>query len=1048
MDPFGDPDQDHSNVTTAAAVGPEAAIDGSPTHHKVDSPFVEEEGHDQAPAAATPPSAVAQDSLDPLTASALASASAPHARYRDGFDEPPASVMLDIDGGTGTPRASAGATRRSETSAPSSRGGRFKASIFEQSRIPDEPQAEHASSHRDRRGSTADDDDDDIDDPDGLYSDEEAALMAREERRRGYPQSSSSGRRSKGRSRRQRADGTTYEDGSASSSRHRGSSSSRSGRSERSKKARGWRWTSALPSTAPQSRRTALRGLDPKQKALWMWANVDNMDAFLQEVYSYYVGKGAVCIALSRALNLLTIAFVIGFSTFLLGCVDYSSIRHDGRLSEVIVDHCVSRFSNLALVLLVSFVAFFGWQVLQFGFGLSRLAAMHRFYTHLLNIPDADVQSIPWNEVVNRIATLREEHPITSLSSQAEGNADDGAGRPSEKLDAHDVANRIMRQENYLIALFNKDTLDLSIPGLRHRSPALTRSLEWNLNFCLLGFLFDSRGQVRRQFLTDRHRGQLIEGLRRRFVFMAIVNAVFAPFIVLYLLLYSFFRYFEEYHKDPSNLGSRQYTQYARWKFREYNELPHLFRRRCHSSYPYAQRYIDQFPKEKTAVVARFVAFIAGSFTAVLLLASVIDPDLFLHFDITPQRNVLFYVGVFGAVLAFARGMIPDEHLVFEPEVLLRAVIHHTHYMAEGWKGRFHSADVHAEFGRLYTLKIYIFFQELLSVITTPFVLWLSLPRSAPAIIDFFREFTVHVDGVGYVCSFAVFSFRRDGVAADEATSGGGGGVGGGGGRAGVPESRRAKMEQSMLGFKANHPDWEPTDPASSLFLSRMAAMGSDGGALPAGHWLGDDGRPAREGRYTDRGRGAAAGAGGGGGGGGGFEGLRGASRAAADAAEVGGKPFTPINSTLLATRSQFYEDAFTRSIALARDKDNAAALAASAHNQGRSAGSNKHPPRSRSKGRGRAHNDSTYSSRIVEVDEEDDGDDDAGVGRSRANNGRAGLEAHGSFEGVDPVRGGGGGGRGMDQSHFDATSAGQTGVRDLLHHISTGRGTPGGARW
>ena len=41
----------------------------------------------------------------------------------------------------------------------------------------------------------------------------------------------------------------------------------------------------------------------------------------------------------------------------------------------------------------------------------------------------------------------------------------------------------------------------------------------------------------------------------------------------------------------------------------------------------------------------RFVSFIAGSFAAVLILASVLDPDIFLHFEITPGRTVLFYIG-------------------------------------------------------------------------------------------------------------------------------------------------------------------------------------------------------------------------------------------------------------------------------------------------------------------------------------------------------------------------------------------------------------------
>ena len=60
-------------------------------------------------------------------------------------------------------------------------------------------------------------------------------------------------------------------------------------------------------------------------------------------------------------------------------------------------------------------------------------------------------------------------------------------------------------------------------------------------------------------------------------------------------------------------------------------------------------------------------------------------------------------------------------------------------------------------------MKIMIFAEEVLSVVLTPFVLWFSLPTCAPAIVDFFREFSVHVDGRGYVCSFAEFNFERHG---------------------------------------------------------------------------------------------------------------------------------------------------------------------------------------------------------------------------------------------------------------------------------------------
>ncbi|EIN07043.1 APG9-domain-containing protein [Punctularia strigosozonata HHB-11173 SS5] len=510
-----------------------------------------------------------------------------------------------------------------------------------------------------------------------------------------------------------------------------------------------------------------MRGLDNYERALWNWVNVYNLDAFLQEVYYYYQGKGIWCIALSRGLNLLTVGFVIGFSTFLLGCVDYSRIRHEGitRLSEVVVDRCVSRFSGFTFLFVMLFTAFYVWRIAMFILNIFHLMDMYRFYTYLLRIPDEDIQTISWPEVVRRITAIREENPVTALSSKTTAT--------TAKLDAHDIANRIMRQENYLIALFNKELLDLRVPLPRvlrrfitpeeGKGRILTRALEWNLRFCLMEYLFDPSGKVRKVFTKSKNRAVLIEGLRRRLVFMGILNAIFMPFIVLYLVMYSFFRYFEEYHKNPSSIGSRRYTPFAEWKFREFNELPHFFKTRLDESYPTANVYIAQFPNEKMTIVMRFVAFIAGSFAAVLLLASVLDPDLFLHFEVTPHRTVLFYLGVFGSVLAAARGMIPEEHRVFDTEMLMTEVIHHTHYMPDHWKDQLHSKKVHTEFGELFGMKVMTYVHELISVIVTPFILWFSLPDCAPAIIDFFREFTVHVDGLGYVCSFAVFDFQRHG---------------------------------------------------------------------------------------------------------------------------------------------------------------------------------------------------------------------------------------------------------------------------------------------
>ena len=71
----------------------------------------------------------------------------------------------------------------------------------------------------------------------------------------------------------------------------------------------GTRFSEPLSDVSRQSRQ--MRGLDDYEKALWNWVNVYNLDAFLQEVYYYYEGKGIYSIALSRGLNLLLVSSLL-----------------------------------------------------------------------------------------------------------------------------------------------------------------------------------------------------------------------------------------------------------------------------------------------------------------------------------------------------------------------------------------------------------------------------------------------------------------------------------------------------------------------------------------------------------------------------------------------------------------------------------------------------------------------------------------------------------------------------------------------------------------
>jgi len=215
-------------------------------------------------------------------------------------------------------------------------------------------------------------------------------------------------------------------------------------------------------------------------------------------------------------------------------------------------------------------------------------------------------------------------------------------------------------------------------------------------------------------------------------------------------------------------------------------------------SHPFASHYIDQFPKAKTEMIAKTLAFMAGSLATILAVAAIVDSDFLLGFEITAERNALFYTALFGGIWAFARGSISEENTVFDPEYALRNVIEYTHYQPDHWQDRLHSFDIKVEFSGLYKMKIVIFLEEILSILTVPFVLFASLPKSSNQIIDFFREFTIHIDGLGYVCSFAEFDFKK-GVGNSKKP------VDGVDVRDDYYATKHGKMEASYYGFLGNY---------------------------------------------------------------------------------------------------------------------------------------------------------------------------------------------------------------------------------------------------
>jgi autophagy-related protein 9 len=162
------------------------------------------------------------------------------------------------------------------------------------------------------------------------------------------------------------------------------------------------------------------------------------------------------------------------------------------------------RMSGTATFFLWIISFYWAIKAVHFFLDMRRLWDIHNFYTYLLEIPDQDMQTVSWQEVVARLMILRDDNPTTSETVRRRHYTN----QSKQRMDAHDIANRLMRKENYLIALFNKEILDLTIPipFLRSRGSMLTKTLEWNLSLTILDYVFNEQGQLNSMFLKEGHR--------------------------------------------------------------------------------------------------------------------------------------------------------------------------------------------------------------------------------------------------------------------------------------------------------------------------------------------------------------------------------------------------------------------------------------------------------------------------------------------------------------------------------------------------------------
>ncbi|KAM9306017.1 autophagy-related protein 9A [Gastrophryne carolinensis] len=551
------------------------------------------------------------------------------------------------------------------------------------------------------------------------------------------------------------------------------------------------------------------------------WNHIENLDLFFSRVYNLHQKNGFTCMLIGEMFELLQFIFVVSFTTFLVSCVDYDILFANKMVNHTNSDHnkvtlpdaflppgvCRDRIQGSSFLTSLLVVAGVFWihRLIKFIYNVCCYWEIHNFYIQALRIPMADLPYYTWEEVQSRIVQIQKEHQICIHKRE---------------LSELDVSHRILRFKNYMVAMVNKNLLPL-----KHALPLLgdsvfyTRGLKYNFQLIFFwgpGCLFRNEWSLKPEYKRAGARLELADRLAQRILWIGLANLALCPLVLVWQILYAFFSYTEALRREPGSLGARCWSLYGRCYLRHFNELDHQLQARLSRAYKPASKYMNCFLSPLLAVAAKHFAFLAGSVLAVLIALTVYDED------VLAVEHVLSTVTLLGVVVTICRSFIPEEHMVFCPEQLLKVILAHIHYMPDHWQRSAHRAETRNEFAQLFQYKAVFILEELLSPLLTPLVLIFRLRPKSLEIIDFFRNFTVEVVGVGDTCSFAQMDVRQHGnptwmsAGKTEASV--------------YQQAEDGKTELSLMHFAITNPRWQPPRECSAFLSHLRERVQKDGG--------------------------------------------------------------------------------------------------------------------------------------------------------------------------------------------------------------------------
>lgn len=437
----------------------------------------------------------------------------------------------------------------------------------------------------------------------------------------------------------------------------------------------------------------------------------------LIQIYNYFYHKGYYNIVSIQILNLLTSIFMLVFLNFMFSCIDYTGLKHIREeastfknyidLSHFYKNNFIYIFTTIIIILYITV------RIIGICNDITDYYKIKTFYNKKLNIDNRKIDNISWEEIVEKLELLY-------------GN----------DYNIYNTNMKILKKDNIITTILSSDINKF----------LYSRLIEWNIIYCIFNYLFDNNYNIRENIYTDRNK--IVKKIKNNLLIISVLTYLFMPLLIVYLFFYSVLKYGEKFYNNPSKITSKQWSLKAKWKLRYYNELKHELKERLNISTQYADTYCNIFNYKIVSTICKFIIFVFSSFFILLLLLSLYNEHLLLNLNVSNNKPILWYLGIFGSIIALGKNMTKEKNM--EKINCIDKLVKYIRYLPKRFKDEYNSIEMKKSITNIFEYQIYTFLKEYFSVLIIPYSL-MYLSNYVDNIIDIILENLEYDNNLGYV---------------------------------------------------------------------------------------------------------------------------------------------------------------------------------------------------------------------------------------------------------------------------------------------------------